>query len=75
MKKTSSSDDEDDYLLSDHTWIPSLEELKKRGISVIKFDQHPGDLVFVNSNVYHWVWNKVCLQMIMKILLTLVVKS
>lgn len=49
----------DDFILSDYIWIPSLQELRKREIPFIQFDQHPGDLVFVNSGVYHWVWNKV----------------
>lgn len=62
LTKKSSSDDEnddDDFSISHYTWIPSIEELQKRNIPVQYFDQEPGDLVFINSNVYHWVWSQV----------------
>ncbi|EGT31637.1 hypothetical protein CAEBREN_25425 [Caenorhabditis brenneri] len=34
---------------------PSEEELKKAGISYLKFLQKKGEMVFINTGTYHWV--------------------
>ena len=37
------------------SWWPNEEELKRRGINVMRFVQRPGEAVFVGIGTLHWV--------------------
>ena len=37
------------------SWWPLLDDLAEANIPVFRFIQRPGDLVFINAGVVHWV--------------------
>ena len=37
------------------SWWPLLKELESHNIPVYRFDQQPGDIVWINPGTVHWV--------------------
>lgn len=37
------------------SWWPLLKELQSHNIPVYRFDQQPGDIVWINPGTVHWV--------------------
>jgi hypothetical protein len=50
---------DDDDLKGDNFWVPSLSQLKDKGIEYHVWTQNPGDISYTGPGTPHWVLNPV----------------
>ena len=54
------------FILLLGSWWPLLKELQSHNIPVYRFDQLPGDIVWINPGTVHWVQANVCVPLYLK---------